>query len=73
MPYEPEDEAGWSALPDASSEDEHIVATDSVGPLHTGNEPYCYRSILFKDQQLTVISQPAKVTKEAQRICLCLW
>ena len=63
MPYEPEDEAGWSALPAAGSEDEQSAAPDSIGPLHIGQEPYCYRSKLFSEQQLTIVSQPAKVSR----------
>ena len=61
MPYEPEDEAGWTSLPAASSGDEDESPANSVGPLHTGNEPYIYHSKQFADQ-LTLVAQPEKVS-----------
>ena len=59
MPYESEDEAGWDALPDVS-DDEEVPAEDSIGPLHTGAEPYSYR-LQQLDRTLTIASQPDKV------------
>lgn len=61
MPYDPEDEAGWNALPTASSDDDVDTVADSVGPLHTGKEPYSYCSKHFAGQQLTLVSEPEKV------------
>lgn len=59
MPYETEDEAGWNALPDVS-DDQDVPVADSIGPLHTGSEPYSYRLQQY-DRTLTIVSQPDKV------------
>lgn len=58
MPYETEDEAGWNALPDVS-DDQDVPVADSIGPLHTGSEPYSYRLQQY-DRTLTIVSQPDK-------------
>lgn len=64
MPYELEDAAGWNALPTASSDEQEESGANSIGPLHTGNEPYTYCSPSFAGEKLTLVSQPEKVTSE---------
>lgn len=60
MPYDPEDETGWDALP-AISDNEDDRAADSIGPLHTGVDPYIYRLQREDIRTLTLTSQPEKV------------
>ena len=60
MPYDPENEAGWDALP-AISDNEDDRAADSIGPLHTGVDPYIYRLQREDTRTLTLTSQPEKV------------
>lgn len=59
MPYDPEDETGWDALP-AISDNEDDRAADSIGPLHTGVDPYIYRLQREDIRTLTLTSQPEK-------------
>lgn len=69
MPYEAEDAAGWDALPTASSDDEpESLPQDSIGPLHTGNEPYVYRSPYLAGEQLTLVAQPEKVSDSSHTL-----
>ena len=68
MPYDPEDEAGWNALPTASSNEDVDTVADSVGPLHTGKEPYRYCSKHFAGQQLKLVSEPEKVLSTLQSL-----
>ena len=74
MPYEPEDAAGWTSLPAVNSDDEQDAVSDSIGPLHAGNEPYVYRSEVFTgQQQLTLVSQPEKVRSKLVLLSLGAW
>ncbi len=70
MPYDPEDEAGWDALP-AVSEDEKEAVTDNIGPLHTGEDPFVYKLQHIGDRTLRLASQPEKVGRRADRKKCC--
>lgn len=59
MPFDPEDEEGWNALPTVSDE-EDTRGESSIGPLHTAASSFKY-AIQDSDQVLSISSQPEKV------------
>lgn len=59
MPFDPEDEEGWSALPTVSDDEEDSVE-NNIGPLHSVSSCYKY-AIEDSGQVLTISSQPEKV------------
>lgn len=59
MPFAPEDEEGWDALPTVS-DDEHDSLESNIGPIHSVSSCFKY-AIEDSDQALTISSQPEKV------------
>ena len=59
MPFDPEDEEGWNALPTVSDDDEDALES-SIGPLRSALGSYKYE-IQESGQVLTISSQPEKV------------
>ena len=58
MPYDPEDEDGWNALPTVS--DDEDASEGSIGPLHSATSSFKY-AIQDTGQGLSISSQPEKV------------
>lgn len=58
MPFDPEDEEGWNALPTVSDDEE--APSGSIGPLHSATSSFQY-AIQDTGQVLSISSQPEKV------------
>ncbi|KAL3156579.1 hypothetical protein ABBQ38_000869 [Trebouxia sp. C0009 RCD-2024] len=57
MPFDPEDEEGWNALPTVSDDEE--APSGSIGPLHSATSSFQY-AIQDTGQVLSISSQPEK-------------
>ena len=60
--YEPEDEAGWAALPALSDEHAATLSSDCIGPLpSSGNATYTHKLHSHTDRTVQLASQPDQV------------
>ena len=68
MPYDLEDEEGWTALPTLSDSEEEVAA-NSIGPVHSEGSTYTY-DLPEHCQSLAISFQPEKVTDTCSLIPL---
>ena len=60
--YEPEDEAGWAALPAVFDEERPALSSDTIGPVQSsGDALYTHKLQSHGDRALRLASQPGQV------------
>ena len=65
--YEPEDEAGWAALPAVSDDEPPAVSSDTIGPVKSsGDALYTHMLQSHSDRALRLASEPGLVHRLMQ-------